>query len=462
MSNEMSTMMTLKKEDVDTPEKCKKFTVSVVECGRMGLSIACLFAEAGFKVIGVDSNLSVIDLIKRGRVPFVEPELKVLVKKHIEGGGFIVTNDVKEAASASDVIVFVVPTPIDPKKKPDYSYVEKVCKGMGIGLRLGSLVIFESVMGPAMTETLVKDTLENVSGLKAGIDFGLAYSPIRACSGRVLRDIATYPRVVAAVNEQSLKVACLILSTIIKAEMIKVRNIKTAETVQLFENVYRDVNIALANEFARFCEKARIDFIEAQKAVNTNPYCHLATPRIVSGHEMTNPYLFIEEAENVDAKTRLITLARKVNDEMLRHTLHLTREALRQCRKTMSRTKVSVLGVSHRPNVKQAHRSIIKKLVNMLIRKGAIVRVYDPLFSQRELVELGYPAERTLTKTVEGVDCLLIAVGHDRFKRLNLRRIKFLVKKPAAIVDMGHVIDPIKAKKEGFVYRGVGRGLWIE
>jgi len=458
----MSKMMTLKKEDVYTPEKCKKFTISVVGCGRMGLSTACLFAEAGFKVIGVDSNLSLIDLIGRGRVPFAEPGLKALTKKHIEGRDFIVTNDFKEATSASDVIVFVVPTPIGPKKKPDYSYVEKVCKGMGIGLRPGSLVIFESVMGPAITETIVKDTLEKVSGLKAGIDFGLAYSPIRACSGQVLRDIATYPRVVAAVNEQSLKVACLILSTIIKAEIIKVRNIKTAETIQLFEKVYRDVNIALANEFARFCEKARIDFIEAQKAANTHPYCHLATPRIVSGHEMTNPYLLIEEAENVDAKTRLITLARKVNDEMLLHTLHLTREALRQCRKTISRTKVSVLGVSHRPNVKQANRSLITELVNMLIRKGAIVRVYDPFFSQRELVELGYPAERNLTKTVEGVDCLLIAVGHDRFKRLNLRRIKFLVKKPAALVDMGHVIDPIKAKKEGFVYRGVGRGIWIE
>jgi len=456
----MSMMMTLKEEDIDTPEKRGKFTISVIGCGRMGLPTACLFAEAGFKVIGADANPSVIDLLRRGRVPFVEPGLKALIKRHIEEGGLTATNDAKEAASASDVIVFVVPTPIGPKKEPDYSYVEKACKEVGMGLRSGSLVIFESTMGPGVTETLVKETLENVSGLKAGIDFGLAYSPIRASSGRVLQDITAYPRVVAAINEQSLRAACLILSTIIKAEMIKVRDIKTAEAIKLFENVYRDVNIALANEFARFCEKARIDFIEVQKAANTQPYCHLLVPGIVSGHILTNSYLLIEEAENVNVKPRMVTLARKTNDEMLNHALHLTRDALQQCGKTMRRAKISVLGVSYRPNIKEARGSSIRELVKKLGKKGATVRVYDPLFSHKELEELDYPAERTLTKTVEGVDCLLIAVGHSRFRRLNLRRIKFLVKKPAAIVDMGHVIDPAKAEKEGFVYRGVGRGVW--
>ena len=94
--------------------------------------------------------------------------------------------------------------------------------------------------------------------------------------------------------------------------------------------------------------------------------------------------------------------------------------------------------------------------------KGAIVQVYDPFFSQKELTEYAFPAKKTLTKAVEGTDCLLIAVGHDRFKRLNLRRIKFLMKKPSAIVDMGHVIDPVKAEKEGFVYRGAGRGVWFK
>jgi len=456
----MSTIMKLEKEDIDTPEKRKKYTVSVIGCGRMGLPTACLFAEAGFKVIGVDANQRLVSSVKKGKAPFIEPGLDELIKKHVQNEQLTVTSNTKEAAQASDIILFIVPTLIDQKKKPDYSHLEKACKEAGMSLRSGTLLIFESTTGPGVTETIVKENLEKTSGLKAGVDFGLAYSPIRATSGRVLQDITNYPRVVGAVNEQSLKVAYLVLSRIIKAEIIKVRNIKTAEAIKLFENVYRDANIALANEFARFCEKAGIDFLEAQKAANTQPYCHLLVPGIVSGHIPTDPYLLVEEAENVNARLRMVTLARKINDEMVSHALHLTRDALRSCGKTMRRAKVSVFGVSYRPNVKETRGSLAKDLINMLGRKGAIVHVYDPLFSYKELIELEYPAERTLAKAVEGADCLLITVGHNRFKRLNLRKIKFLVKKPAAIVDMGHVINPVKAEREGFVYRGVGRGIW--
>jgi len=158
----------------------------------------------------------------------------------------------------------------------------------------------------------------------------------------------------------------------------------------------------------------------------------------------------------------MLTLARKINDEMLGRTLHLVRDALKSCGKTMRRAKISVFGVSCRPNIKEPRGSPIKKLVSMLSKKGALVKVHDPFFSQKELIEMGYRAERTLTQTVEGADCLVITMGHDRFRRLNLRKIKFLVKTPAAIVDMGHVIVPERAEREGFVYRGVGRGIWTK
>ncbi len=456
----MAATLELRIKDVENPEKRGKYVISVVGCGRMGLPTACLFAEAGFKVIGVDINQRVVNTIKKGRAPFVEPGLNTLIKKNVKEGRLETSTKVKEAASVSDVVIFVVDTPIDRKKKPDYSNIEKACKGAGMGMRPGSFIIFESTVGPGITDTLVKETLENASGLKAGTDFGLAYSPINATSGRVLKDIVNYPRVVGAVNEQSLKVACLVLGTVTKGEMIKVRDMRTAEAVKLFENVHRDVNLALANEFARFCEKAGIDFIEAQKAANAYPPCHLLFPGIVSGHIPKDPYLLIEEAENASAKLRITTLARKINEEMVGHTLSLIRDALRKCGKTLRRARVSVFGVSYRPNVKEARGSRTRKLVAMLRKKGVKVLVYDPYFSEKELRKLGYPTERTLTNTVKGADCLVIAVGHDKFKRLNLKRIKLLVKKPAAIVDMGHVINPAKAEDLGFVYRGAGRGVW--
>jgi len=456
----MSLVMALRRKGIETPEKRGKYVINVIGCGRMGLPTACLFAEAGFRVVGVDANPRVVNLIKKGGTPFVEPGLKTLIKKHVKEGRLTATSDIREAASVSDIIVFVLPTPIDQNKKPVYSNVEKTCKQVGMGMRSGSLIIFESTVGPGTTDTLVKEALENASGLKAGTDFGLAYSPIHATSGRALKDIATYPRVVGAVDERSLKVACLILGTVTKGEIIEVRNMKTAEAVKLFENVHRDVNLALANEFTRFCEKAGIDFIEARKAANTHPPCHLPFPGIVSGHIPKDPYLLLDEAENVNAKLRMTTLARKINDEMLGHTLNLIKEALRKCGKTIRRATILVFGVSYRPNVKEARGSLTRELVGMLRKKDVKVLVYDPYFSHKELMELGYPAQRTLTQTVKGADCLVIAVGHDKFKRLNLKRIKFLVKKHAAIVDMGHVINPAKAEELGFVYRGAGRGVW--
>jgi UDP-N-acetyl-D-mannosaminuronic acid dehydrogenase len=458
----MPNMMTLKKEDIETPEKREKYTLGVIGCERMGLSHACLFAEAGFKVIAADVNQRTINLIKKGNTPFMEPGLNVLLEKHIKKGHLTATQDAREAASASDIIVFVVPTLIDRRKKPDYSAIEKACKDVGMGLRSDSMIIFASATGPGVTESLVKETLENTSGLKAGIDFGLAYSPIRAIPGQVLQDVNACTRVVGAVDEQSLRIGCLVLSTIVTGEIVKVKNIKTAEAVMLFESVYQDINLALANNFALFCEKAGIDIVEAQKAASTQPNCYLPTPEIVNEYVMKDHYLLVEESETLNVKLPMLTLARRANDEMLGHAVRLVRDALRVCGKSMRRAKVTVFGISCRPNVKMTESSQAKKLVNMLSKKGMLVRVYDPLFSYKELVKMGYSAERTLKKTVEKADCLVVAVGHDRFRRLSLGKIKFLVKKPAAIVDMGRVIDPVKAEKEGFVYRGVGRGIWTK
>jgi nucleotide sugar dehydrogenase len=276
----------------------------------------------------------------------------------------------------------------------------------------------------------------------------------------VLKDIATYPRVVGALDEKSMKVASLVFGTIVEGGIIRVKNMRTAEAVKLFENVYRDVSIALANDFAEFCEKAGIDYLEAQKAANTQPFCHLLSPGIVGGHIPKDPYLLLEEAENVNVKLRILLLARKINDERPTYTIRLVRDALKQCGKPLRRARIAILGVSYGPNVKEPRGSKTEELVKMLRAKGAIVQVYDPFYSQRELEDMGYPAQKTLAKVVKGIDCLIIAVGHSRFKRLNLRRIKLLMRKSPALVDMGHIINPDVVEKEGFIYRGIGRGVW--
>jgi len=453
----MSRIMKLAGKDLESPEKRREYTVCVVGCGRTGLVTACLFAEASFNVIGVDSSSHTVHQLKRGKSPFTESGLRKFIEPHIKNEQFRATTNLRKAVSESDIIIIGVPSALDKKKKPDYSRLEKTCRDIGMSLTAGSLIIFQNTMGPGMTETVAKETLENASGLEAGTDFGLAYSSTLNNSMHLSKDASNGTKVVGGITKRSLKVACLILDTITKGEIVRVKDIKTAEAVKLLEAAYKDVNIAFANEFAHFCEKAGIDFVKVRNIINP-----LKFSRMAGLHKSRDSYFLVEEAEAVDVKLRMLSLATKISDETLDHAIRLVRDALRSCQKPLRRSKISVFGISSLPNRKRAANSATKKLVNQLKKRGASVKVYDPFFSHKELLSMGYTAEASLSKTVEGADCLVVAVAHDRFRRLNLRRIQILMKQPAAMVDMGQVVDPAKAEKVGFVYRGFGRGVWTK
>ena len=456
----MKTIMDMDPKDIKDAIKRGDATVSVYGLGWMGLPIACLFAEAGADVIGVDVNRYVVETVNSGNTHVEEPKLQKLVNKHVKSKKLVATDDVGEAAFKSDVIVIVAPTLIDRRKMPDYSAVKKVCKGIGLKLRKGCLVIFESTVGPGITKGLVKKTIERASGLKAGSDFGLAYSPIRASTGSILRDMQSYSRVVAGLNERSLKAASAVLSTIVRGRIIEVRDIKTAEAVKLFENVYRDVNIALANELAIFCEKAGINFEEAKRIANTQPFSHIHTSSIgVGGHCIPqNPYFLIEEAEAAGVKLVLPKAARKINDEMPKHAVNLIIDGLRARRKTLRRSRVAVLGVSYKANVKEARSSPVHQIVRRLVKKGAKVVVYDPYFNVDEIKEMGYNAAGSLWGAVENVDCVFFAVAHDEFKGLDIDDIGRFVKRPVVIVDGCHILDFKDVKRKWVIYREIGCG----
>ena len=453
----MSRVMKLAGKDLESPEKRREYTVCVVGCGRTGLVTACLFAEAGFNVICVDSSRITVHQLKRRKSPFTESDLRKFIESRIKDSQFMATTNLRKAVSESDILIIGVPASLDKKKKPDYSRLEKTCRDVGMSLNSGSLIIFQNTMGPGITETLAKEILENASGLEAGTDFGLAYSSTLNNSTHPSKDVSNGTKVVGGITKRSLKVACLLLEAITKGEIVRVKNIKTAEAVKLLEEAYKDVNIAFANEFAHFCENAGIDFVKVRNIINP-----LKFSRMAGLHTSRDSYFLVEEAEAVDVKLRMLSLSAKINDETLDHAIRLVRDALRSCQKPLRRAKISVFGISSLPNRKKAANSATKKLVNRLKKSGVSVRVYDPFFSQKELLSMGYTAEASLSKTVEGTDCLIVAVAHDRFTRLNLRRIQMLMNQPAAIVDMGQVVDPVKAEKAGFVYRGFGRGIWTK
>ncbi len=450
-------MMKIGEPDIESPEKCRNYTVSVIECGRIGAIHACLFADAGFKVMGVHTDPHALELLRKGRISSMKGASTYrTLEKHVKEGSFSASSDVRKAASESNVIIITVQTLIDERKKPDYSLLEKACREIGMGLRQGTLIIFSSPTGPGTVESSMREVLEKTSGLKAGIDFGLAYSPLR-----VTRQENPAFRMVGAINQPSLRAASLVLRRIPNADVVEVSDIKTAEAVNLFQDVNYETLQALSNELASLCEMLKIDFLEVLKAASKSEVFRLPLPGMTNGSTRRDLYLLREEADNVNSSLRLTTLAERINDEVADNTLQLVKAALKACGKTVRRSKISVLGVSRSPDAKEPPGVLTKNTIALLKKKVRAVQVYDPYFSVKELRDLGFEAEK-LSKVVEKTDCVVVLAGHSKFGKLNLKKVGFLAKKAPAIVDVSHVIDPSKAERYGFVYRGLGRGVWTK
>jgi len=459
----MSTLiLRVKPEDVDSREKRQKYTISIIGCGRIGVLQACLFAEAGFKVIGFDANRAITKHLARGKSRFLKHEVQPLLKKHAKNGYLKTTSDIKKAVAQSDVVVITTSVKLDRKKKTNYSNIERVCKLVGSALRRDSLVINTGVVGIGITEGLIRETLENSSGFTVGVDFDLAYSPLQVLGKETFEEIASCKRIVAATDENSLKAASTILETATKNGVIRTNDVITAEAATLFGATQHEINSALANEFALFCEKASIDYLKVQKLAEISECGVLAIPTITYGNVRKEPHLLVEEAENLNVKLRIPTVAKEVNEEILKHAIGLIRKALRGCGKTLKRAKISLLGISQTPNTKDTPKISTKKLAKMLEAKGAKVSLYDPYLSSKELADFGYPFKKSLKRAVEGADCIVTLTSHGQFKRLDLRRLKVMTKMPAAIVDFEGVIEPEKVEREGLIYRGLGRGVWTK
>ncbi len=207
----MSRVMTLTGKDLESPEKKRELTVCVVGCGRTSLVMACLFAESGFKVIVVDSSSNIVHELKRSKSPFTETDIRKFIEPRLKTTPFRATTNLRKAVSESDIILIDVPASLDKKRKPDYSRLEKACKEIGMSLTAGSLIIFQNTLGPGITETVAKETIETASGLEAGVAFGLAYFSMLNNSTHLSKDVSSCKTVVGGITKRSLKVTCLLL-----------------------------------------------------------------------------------------------------------------------------------------------------------------------------------------------------------------------------------------------------------
>jgi UDP-N-acetyl-D-mannosaminuronic acid dehydrogenase len=319
-------------------------------------------------------------------------------------------------------------------------------------LREGKFIIIESTLPPGATEETLVPILEE-SGLKAGRDFYLAYSPERAIPTKTLEEIQKNSRIVGGITGESAALAKALYSHITSGELITT-DIKTAELVKVIENTYRDVNIALSNEIAMLCEKLGVDAIRAIEMANKHPRVNLLRPGTgVGGHCIPkDPHFLIGKARELGVELKVITSARRVNENMPKHLLGIIERALKSADKRIEDSKIAVLGIAYKGNTGDARGTPSREVIETLAEMRCDVFSHDPFVSQ----DFGRKFSNNVEDAARDADCLVIVTDHDEYKSLNLSALSKILKKPTIIVDGRRIIDPQSATESDFRYFGVG------
>ncbi|HEX7222455.1 MAG TPA: nucleotide sugar dehydrogenase [Candidatus Limnocylindrales bacterium] len=353
--------------------------VAVVGAGKMGLPLAAQFADHGWHVVAVDVQESVVAAINEGRSHVAEePGLADLVSRAHTAGRLRATTDGAAAALEADVVVLIVPVMLDDEQQPDYRYMDSAVASIAPGVHEGSLVIFETTLPVGDTRERFTPRLESASGLVADRDFFVAFSPERLYSGAALRNLATYPKLVGGIGPASTARAAAFYDAVLDTEIVAMSSSEAAEFSKLADTTYRDVNIALANEFARYAERVGVDVHEVIAAANSQPYSHIHQPGLgVGGHCIpVYPHFLLSRAPELE----LVGLSRRTNDGQVGAAIR----ALQQELGGLKGVPILVLGLTYRHGVKELAYSRALPLIDRLTHQGAVVSAYDPLLSADE------------------------------------------------------------------------------
>jgi len=395
--------------------------ICVLGLGYIGLPTASTFAAHGLKVVGVDINPHVIETLQNGDIHIHEPGLREVVESALDSGNLTVSLHPEEA----DAFLIAVPTPFYENQYGEYegrkyrladlSAVTAAAEAILPHLRKGNLVILESTSPPRTTVDLVKPILER-SGLKAGIDFFLCYSPERVLPGQILKELVENARVVGGITPESAEAGCALYATFVKGEILAT-DATTAEMVKLMENTTRDVNIAIANEFARLAEKFGVNVWEAIRLANRHPRINILQPGPgVGGHCISvDPWFFVEAAPEL---TSMIYHARRVNDEQP----HFVVEKVKQALGSLKDKKIAVLGLAYKPNVDDLRESPAIEVVHLLQKEEAQVKAWEPYKPDANLNGIRMVA--SLEDAVADADALLLLVKHTAFTNLDPMEIR--------------------------------------
>lgn len=393
--------------------------IAVIALGKIGLPLAVQFANKGHQVVGCDVNQKTVDLINAATEPFPgEAHLQDYLSKVVKNGNLVATTDTKDAVSKSDAVVVVVPLFVDEEGVPDFGWMDAATQEIGAGLKPGTLVSYETTLPVGTTRNRFAKALEKASGLIAGKDFKLVFSPERVLTGRVFADLRKYPKLVGGIDSASTAAGVKFYEAVLdfddrpdlseKNGVWDLGSCEASEMAKLAETTYRDVNIALTNQFAVFAEGANIDIAKVIAASNSQPYSHIHQPGIaVGGHCIPiYPRFYLWN----DPKATVVAAARAANTLMPAHAVNLLVQELGK----LTGKTVAVLGISYRGGVKESAFSGVFPTVTALKEQGATVVVNDPMYTDDEIKSLGF----TPYKIGDSVDGMILQADHAEYKKL--------------------------------------------
>src|SRR5690242_1357845 len=409
--------------------KGAQLKVAIIGCGYVGLPLALRFAEAGHKVTGFDTDPNKVSMLNAGK-SYIEHIPQTKIQQFVNSRHFGATTDFARLKEA-DAILICVPTPLDERREPDLSYVEQTAISIQPHLQKGQLVVLESTTYPGTTEELVLPILEK-SGLRCPIvtgpenenvlcDFWLAFSPEREDPGNKQFGLAQIPKVVGGLNPPSGRAAVSLYAQVV-ARVVPVSSTRAAEMAKLLENIFRCVNIAMVNELKMLSLRMGIDIWEVIDAAATKPFGFMPFypgPGL-GGHCIpVDPFYLSWKAREYDFATRFIELPGKINTSMPYHVVDSVTEALNLHKKSLSGSKILVLGVAYKKDVDDLRESPTLKIMEILKKRGAHFDYNDPFFPQlHKMRHYDYSDMKSVplnAETIAKYDAVLIATDHSTY-----------------------------------------------
>lgn len=421
----------------------KKKNLAVIGLGYVGMPIAIQFAKK-ISVIGFDLNSKKINEYKKGHDVTGESGDEELKKTSM-----LFTNEEKDLKNVCFYIV-AVPTPINLDKTPDLSPVIGASEVVGRNIEKGSIVVFESTVYPGVTEDVCVPIIEKISGLKAGKDWWIGYSPERINPADKSHRLWNIKKIVSGMNDESRDEIAKTYELVVEAGVHKVSSIKTAEAIKVVENSQRDINIAFMNELAMVFHRMDIDTMEVVEGMNTKWNALGFTPGLVGGHCIgVDPYYFTYEAEKLGYHSQIISAGRKVNDDMGNFIAISTIREIMKAGINSSRAKILILGATFKENCPDIRNSKVFDIYNGLKSFGLVPSIYDDVASDDE-IEKEYGVKPIQVEELHGFDCVIVAVAHDSFKKMNIEDLFAPVdNSKRIIIDVKSILD-----KKTFVSKG--------